>query len=78
MIAFLLPIAIALCVAVLVRRLTRDAPDRSDRVRTGKPGGGAPPAPPAPAGHDVPDTGTPVWTALDDHQLTRLLKDSSS
>ena len=33
--------------------------------------------PRAVVGHDAAVSGEPAWTALDDHQLDRLLKDSS-
>ena len=36
------------------------------------------PAPPCCSCGDLADPATSAWTALDDHQLTRLLKDSSS
>jgi hypothetical protein len=34
--------------------------------------------PPCCAGNGLADPGASAWTALDDHQLTRLLKESSS
>lgn len=33
--------------------------------------------PPPPRDVEVDDAGAPMWTALDEHQLTRLLKDSA-
>ena len=34
--------------------------------------------PDPPPGDDLIESGEPLWTALDDHQLNRLLRESSS
>ena len=83
----LIILAGAVCATLLVRYLAReslpaaeDGPDDARRTSSAHASHGrpAPAARPCCSGPDLVEDERSAWTALDDHQLNRLLKESSS
>ena len=68
---------VVLACAVYATLLARYLAERS-QAAAARPKNAGPPVPPCCAGNDLADPRASAWTALDDHQLTRLLKESSS
>jgi hypothetical protein len=74
----LMVLVVILGCAVYATLLVRYLAERSQAADAGPPIQPETPAPPCCAANDLADPGRSAWTALDDHQLTRLLKESSS